>query len=59
MSCSYCIEKTSLLNAMIREGVVMMVNNQQGTAHRPSQADQEYVLNSKGEKVRNTAFRGG
>lgn len=35
------------------------MKNQQGTAHRPSQAGQEYVLNSKGEKVKNTAFRGG
>ena len=26
------------------------------TAHRPSQADQEFVTNSRGEKVRNTAY---
>ena len=28
------------------------------TANRPSQSNQEYVLNSKGEKVRNLAYKG-
>ena len=33
-----------------------MARQRKTTAHRPSQADQEFVINSHGEKVRNTAY---
>lgn len=35
-----------------------MVRKRKTTAHRPSQADREFVTNSRGEKVRNTAYTG-
>ena len=44
----------TLFNTANRRIVIMAKN----TANRPSQSHQEYVLNSKGQKVRNLAYKG-